>query len=134
MADLTKEVGESNQLVAETTKKKIGRPRKTEIEARKKPGKVGRPPGDATAINEFKARILTSPRSKKVLDSIMNAALDDDHKNQAAAWKILTDRLIPLSYFEKDKTGGGKSAITINITGISEVSTSEEIEAEYEEI
>lgn len=134
MADLTNEVGESNQLVAETTKKKIGRPRKTEIEARKKPGKVGRPPGDAAAINEFKARILTSPRSKKVLDSIMNAALDDDHKNQAAAWKILTDRLIPLSYFEKDKTGGGKSAITINITGISEVSTSEEIEAEYEEI
>ena len=49
-------------------------------------GKIGRPKGDAGIINEYKARMLASPKSRKVLDSIFNAAMDDEHKNQAAAW------------------------------------------------
>lgn len=101
-----------------TEKKRVGRPRKTEVEA-KKPGnrgKVGRPKGDAAAIAEYKARLLASPKSRKVIDSIFNAALDDDHKHQSAAWKLLVDRLMPMSYFEKDKIAGDKSAINITIT------------------
>ena len=98
--------------------KRRGRPPKKAIQARKKPGKVGRPAGDAAAIAEYKARLLASPKSRKVLDSILNAALDDDHKNQAAAWKLLVDRLMPLSYFDKDKMGGGKSSVNITITGV----------------
>jgi hypothetical protein len=54
------------------------------------------------------------------MDSILDAALDDDHKNQAAAWKLLIDRMLPLSYFEKDKVGGGKSSISITISGVGE--------------
>lgn len=99
-------------------KRRVGRPRKSEIEARKKPGKVGRPAGDAAAIREYKARLLASPKSRRVLDSILNAALDDDHKNQAAAWKLLVDRLMPISYFEKDKEGGGRAAVNITISGV----------------
>jgi len=95
-----------------------GRPKKSLIESKKKRGAVGRPKGDADAIKEYKARLLASPKSKKVLDSILNAALDDDHKNQAAAWKLLVDRLMPLSYFDKDKTSGGRSAVNITITGV----------------
>jgi hypothetical protein len=98
--------------------KRRGRPPKKAIQAKKKPGKVGRPAGDAAAIAEYKARLLASPKSRKVLDSILNAALDDEHKNQAAAWKLLVDRLMPLSYFDKDKMGGGKSAVNITITGV----------------
>ena len=79
---------------------------------------VGRPRGDAAVINEYKARMLASPKSQKVLDSIMNAALDDDHKHQAAAWKLMMDRMLPISYFEKDKLNGGRSTISINISGI----------------
>ena len=103
-----------------TPKKRVGRPRKTDVEAKKSGnrGKRGRPPGDAAAINEFKARLLTSPRSQKVLDSIMNAALNDEHKNQAAAWKLLMDRMLPVSYFEKDKNNMGRSAVSITITGV----------------
>ena len=103
-----------------TQPKKRGRPRKQDVEA-KKPGnrvKRGRPPGDAAAINEFKARLLNSPRSQKVLDSIMSAALDDEHKNQAAAWKLLMDRMLPVSYFEKDNNNNGKSSVSITITGV----------------
>ncbi len=98
--------------------KRRGRPPKKAIQAKKKRGQVGRPAGDAAAIADYKARLLASPKSRKVLDSILNAALDDEHKNQAAAWKLLVDRLMPLSYFDKDKMGGGKSAVNITITGV----------------
>ena len=103
-----------------TPKRRVGRPRKTDVESKKSGnrGKRGRPPGDAAAINEFKARLLTSPRSQKVLDSIMNAALNDEHKNQAAAWKLLMDRMLPISYFEKDKNNMGRSSVNITITGV----------------
>jgi len=103
-----------------TQPKRVGRPRKTDVEAKKSGnrGKRGRPPGDAAAINEFKARLLASPRSQKVLDSIMIAALDDEHKNQAAAWKLLMDRMLPVSYFEKDKNNTGRSSVSITITGV----------------
>ena len=106
--------------MTENTPKKRGRPPKSVVEA-KRPGnrvKRGRPPGDAAAINEFKARLLASPRSQKVLDSIMSAALDDEHKNQAAAWKLLMDRMLPVSYFEKDKNNTGRSSVNITITGV----------------
>ena len=82
-------------------------------------GKPGRPKGDAAKINEYKARMLASPKSKLVLDTIFNAALDDDHKNQSAAWKLVMDRILPVAAFEKDIVqNGGKSAIQINITGV----------------
>jgi len=101
-------------------KRKRGRPKKTDIVSRKRGtvGKRGRPPGDAAIINEYKTRMLTSPKSKKVLESIFDAALDDEHKNQAAAWKLVMDRVLPTSYFEKDKVAGGTSAINISITGV----------------
>lgn len=100
--------------------KKLGRPRKNEVEAKKATNrnKVGRPKGDAAIINEYKARMLASPKSRRVLDTIMNAALDDDHKHQSAAWKLLMDRMLPISYFEKDKAGNGRAAVNITITGV----------------
>jgi len=101
-------------------KKKRGRPTKKEIEAKKKGnrGKVGRPAGDAAIINEFKARLLASPKTPAVMNSIMEAALNDEHKHQAAAWKLIMDRVAPASYYEKDKLSGGRNAIQINITGV----------------
>ena len=103
-----------------TPTKRIGRPPKSDVESKKVGNRVkrGRPPGDAAAINEMKARLLASPKSRKVLDSIVNAALDDEHKNQAAAWKLLMDRMLPVSYFEKDSNNNGRSAVSITITGV----------------
>lgn len=101
------------------TKKRRGRPPKVDVESKKEGnrGKVGRPAGDAAAIKEFKARLLASPKSRKVVDSILNAALDDEHKNQAAAWKLLMDRMLPVSYFEKD-ANGSRAAVNITISGV----------------
>lgn len=116
-----------DERVVEKTTSKIGRPKKSLVESKKagQRGKVGRPKGDAAAINEFKARLLASPKSRKVLDSILNAALDDDHKNQAAAWKLLMDRMLPISYFDKDKEGGGRPQVSITISGIGDAKVTE---------
>ena len=122
-------------------KRKRGRPRKEEIvnKTSGSRGKVGRPKGDASIINEYKARMLASPKSRRVLDSIFDAALNDDHKNQAAAWKLVMDRMLPLSYFEKD-SAGGRSAVSITISGIgsgsveTDVTPNDPIEGEYTDV
>jgi hypothetical protein len=97
-----------------------GRPPKYKVASNKRGsrGVMGRPKGDAAIINEYKARMLSSPKSNKVLESIFDAALDNDHKNQAAAWKLVMDRMLPISYFEKDKAGGGRNSVSISITGV----------------
>jgi len=104
-----------------TTTKPIGRPRKRAVASKKRGGRgqVGRPKGDAAIINDYKARMLASPKSRKVLDTIFDAALDDNHKNQSAAWKLVMDRILPVAAFEKDVIkSGGKNSISINITGV----------------
>lgn len=102
-------------------KRKRGRPKKSEIKAKTagSRGKVGRPKGDTSIINEYKARMLASPKSELVLNTIFDAALNDDHKNQAAAWKLIMDRILPVGAFEKDVIkDAGRNSIQINITGV----------------
>ena len=109
-------------------RRKRGRPRKSDVTAVKKGNRnaVGRPKGDAAVINEYKARMLASPKSRKVLDTIFEAALDHDHKNQAAAWKLVMDRILPVAAFEKDIVkDGGRNAIQINISGVGSVDVGE---------
>ena len=100
----------------------MARPKKSELTAvkNKNKGIIGRPKGDKAIIDEYKARMLNSPKSAKVLEAIFDAALNDDHKNQAAAWKIITDRIMPLSAFESTKAGGNTPQISINITGLTQ--------------
>jgi len=123
-------------------KRPRGRPKKKEIKAKTagSRGKVGRPKGDATIINEYKARMLASPKSVKVLETIFEAALDNDHKKQAAAWKLVMDRILPVGAFEKEVIkDNGRSAIQINITGVGSTTISDGgesgdvIEGEYSE-
>jgi len=103
------------------TPKKRGRPSKQAITENTKGTRkqVGRPKGDTAIMNEFKARLLASPKSRKVLDTILDAALNDEHKGQAAAWKILADRLMPLSDFEAAKDSDKKPMINITISGVT---------------
>jgi len=126
----------------EEPQKKRGRPKKADVLSKTKGNRVarGRPKGDAAIINEYKARMLASPKSAKVLEKIFDAALDDEHKHQAAAWKIITDRVIPTATFEKDVVkGAGRNAIQINISGIGgnvDVTPSDDdsiIEGDYED-
>ena len=101
------------------TGNKKGRPPKSDLTEIKESRSVGRPKGDAAIINEYKLRMLNSPKSAKVLEAIYDAALNDEHKNQAAAWKLIVDRIIPVSAFETAKAGGGTPQISINISGLN---------------
>ena len=106
-------------------KRKAGRPKKGDIVAKKPKnrGVVGRPAGDKAIMDEYKARMLNSPKSARVLEAIFDAALDPEHKAQSAAWKLIVDRIVPVSSFEQVKQGGGAPAISINITGLTQAST-----------
>lgn len=102
----------------EVTKPRRGRPPKALVEAKKKPGKVGRPQGDNGRIQELKARLLATT-GDKVINKIVSIAMDDTHAGQMAALKMCMDRVLPTSLFEKDAKGQ-RNAVTINITGIGD--------------
>ena len=111
----------------------IGRPKK----AKKNP--IGRPKGEAGIMREYRARMLNSPKSAKVLESIFDAALDDDHRNQAAAWKLIMDRMAPVSSFEKEAGSGQRQSIQVIVSdveslniGTTEEPLQEAVEASYE--
>jgi hypothetical protein len=103
------------------TKVRKGRPPKAAIAAKKKGGRgaVGRPQGDSGRIQELKARLLATT-GDKVINKIVEIAMTDGHPVQGAALKMCIDRVLPLSYFDKDKQGGSTPQISINITSISE--------------
>jgi hypothetical protein len=111
----------STVLTTDVIKRKAGRPKKGEVVAKKSKnrGTLGRPAGDKAIMDEFKARMLNSPKSARVLEAIFDAALDNDHKAQSAAWKLIVDRIVPVSSFEQVKQGGGAPSISINITGLT---------------
>jgi len=77
----------------------------------------GRPKGLRTAVKKLEERLLAANRIELVIDSIVNAATNDDHKNQAAAWKLILDRMAPLSHYDKNK-GGDKPIIQINVSSV----------------
>jgi hypothetical protein len=62
--------------------------------------------------------MLASPKSEKVLQKIMDAALDDDHKAQAVAWKIIADRILPLSGFTEESNS--RPSIQVNISTVGD--------------
>lgn len=111
-------------------KRQRGRPKKTEIAAVKDrtKNKIGRPKGDAAIINDYKLRMLNSPKSAKVLEAIYDAALTDGHPGQTAAWKLIVDRIVPVSVFDTSKQSGQMPQISINISGLNDpkVNTVEE--------
>lgn len=106
-----------------------GRPPKALVESKKKGnrGVVGRPPGDAARIAEFKARLLATSGTR-VIDKVLQVAMDDEHPGQMAAMKMCLDRMLPLSMFEKDAKGRG-SAVTINIVNASDPSPIIDVQA-----
>ena len=113
-----------------------GRPRKTEVESKKKRGVVGRPPGEAARIKEFHARLLATS-GETVINTIITKALDNDDKDQVACLKMCIDRVLPMSYFDKGKDAGrGSVNIQISMVGDkqAEVIDEEVTDVEYETV
>ncbi len=114
-----------------------GRPRKTEVEAKKKRNRVGRPAGEASRIKEFHARLLATS-GETVINTIITKALDNDDKDQVACLKMCIDRVLPMSYFDKGKDAGrGSVNIQISMVGDknAEVLEQEEVtDVEFETV
>jgi hypothetical protein len=96
-----------------------GRPPKSDLAAVKDrtKGKVGRPKGDSGRMQEFKERLLATG-GNRIIDKVVQVALNDDHPGQMAALKLCLERTLPVSMFEAAKAGGSPQ-ISINISGLS---------------
>lgn len=85
-----------------------------------------------TAIlpNERKARAqeilseMLTKKSKAIVQRIMDKALNDEDEDQMACLKLCVDRMIPVSYFEKEKSGN--KGVTIQIVGVGQATVQEE--------
>ena len=92
----------------------LGRPKG--VKKVKKKNKKGAPLGNRAILADYKARMLASPKSRKVLQTVLDAAMDDNHKHQAVAWKLVMDRIVPVSSFaEREATDGKGLQITIAV-------------------
>jgi hypothetical protein len=107
-----------------------GRPKKSDLAAIKENRPVGRPKGEKAIMDEYKLRMLNSPKSSKVLEKVYEVALTDGHPGQMAAMKLVLDRIVPQSAFDVSKQGGGGvPQISINISSLAAptIETVEEI-------
>ena len=69
---------------------------------------------------ELKQTLLEHPDVPTVIETVVRTALDDNHKNQTAAQKILMDRILPISTFETQFDN--RERITINVSVIGKES------------
>ena len=67
----------------------------------KTPLKRGRPAGMRARQLELKQTLLEHPDVPTVIETVVRTALDETHKNQTAAQKLLMDRILPISTFDK---------------------------------
>ena len=86
----------------------------------KTPVKRGRPAGMRARQLELKQTLLEHPDVPTVIETVVRTALDETHKNQTAAQKILMDRILPISTF--DKQFDNREKITINVSVIGKES------------
>jgi hypothetical protein len=75
-------------------------------------------------VKELK-QMLIEGKGQKVVQKVIDIALDDNHPNQMAALKMCMDRALPMSVFEK--TSAQRNAVTINITSFGQPSEPKEV-------
>jgi len=86
----------------------------------KTPVKRGRPAGMRARQLELKQTLLEHPDVPTVIETVVRTALDDNHKNQTAAQKILMDRIFPISIFAKGTDFKERINITISTIPIKD--------------
>lgn len=106
---------------ADGTPARRGRPPKAVLDSKKPGGRalIGRPPGEAARLNEFKARLLGTT-GEKIIETLIKKAMDGEDKDQFAALKFCAERILPMSAFDAAKNTNATPQVTINITGLSD--------------
>lgn len=115
-------------ILEDQQKRKPGRPKgSTKMNIQRyadNPG-LALPKTEHQKIQELKQLLLNSAGSN-VLHKAIEIAMNDEHPSQGAMIKLCMDRMLPVSIFEKEKNQ--RSAIQINITGIGDVKTIDDID------
>ena len=86
----------------------------------KTPLKRGRPAGMRARQLELKQTLLEHPDFPTVIEMVVRTALDDTHKNQTTAQKILMDRILPISTFDRGTDLKERINITISTIPIKD--------------
>lgn len=98
----------------------------------KPPKSLGRPKGSLNKVNST-LKLILAENGEKVLKKIINKALKDDDKDQAAMLKLLVERLMPATKaVDITSTHKEEQNITISVEGV-EVHNGQVIEAEIVE-
>ena len=87
--------------------------------------KRGRPPGIRAAQLALQEKLYNHPDNDKANETIYRAALDDNHKNQAATQKLLMDRMLSISVC--DKNADIREKITINVCSVEILEREEKV-------
>ena len=66
---------------------------------------------------------MLSSKGKKVVDKVLNKALNDEDDDQLACLKIVMDRILPSDYINKMKGNGNQ--IQIHISGVEDTKINE---------
>jgi hypothetical protein len=114
--------------ILKTEKKKPGRPKgstKLNIQRYADNPSLALPKTEHQKLQELKSLLINSAGAN-VLNKAIEIAMNDEHPSQGAMIKLCMDRMLPVSMFEKEKNN--RSAIQINITGIGEVQTVDNID------
>lgn len=95
-----------------------------ELAVKEKPMRspIGTAKGNKQRMAEFKERLLSPVTGARVIQKVIDIALNDDHPGQTTALKLCMDRMLPTSMFE-EKKDGSRVAVTISISGIGETPT-----------
>lgn len=115
-------------ILEDQQKRKPGRPKgstKMNIQRYADNPSLALPKTEHQKIQELKQLLLNSAGSN-VLHKAIEIAMNDEHPSQGAMIKLCMDRMLPVSIFEKEKNQ--RSAIQINITGIGDVKTIDDID------
>ena len=115
--------------------KRIGRPPKRDL-TREGSGQPGARKGDKAILEEYRHRMLASPKSRAVLQKVLDTALDDGHPHQGACMKLVMDRLVPqgaVANLAGQEQNRGR--IVIEVRELGAVREAQDIEdAEYENV
>jgi hypothetical protein len=95
-----------------------GRPKKKELQAIKKNEIQNKGAVSKARLEEFKTRLIATG-GERILDRMIQIALDDNHPGQMSAMKMAIDRILPASMFDAAKGSNSAPAISINISGLT---------------
>ncbi|CAB4141003.1 hypothetical protein UFOVP411_3 [uncultured Caudovirales phage] len=107
------------------SRKGRGRPSKTEVAARESRPR-GRPPGEAAKMAALRSALLESDVGPRVVQKVIEVAMNDEHPAQGAMLRLLMDRLAPVSSFETASNDQTKT-LQVSITTTSPDGTTTEV-------